>query len=301
MTDTRIVPKVSIGMPVFNGEKFIRGALDSLLGQSFTDFELIISDNGSTDGSELICREYAARDQRIRYVRQETNLGAGFNFKFVLDEARSEYFMWAACDDTRSLDFIEVNHKFLFEYPEFVASTSPSGFSNRSLDQQKLINFSLEGSLFERFINFFKHCWVSHGIFYSLVRTDVLRGCDAIGQSYTAVDWSIILYLASKGKVNRSAEGHAIFGVQGVSSSSNSYKAFRNDTIELILPFYRLAKYVLGLTKGFTLRHKLQIIRILISLNIRADYERTYGWLYSIYCKYFRHLVRKNSYKNHKL
>jgi glycosyltransferase involved in cell wall biosynthesis len=92
-------PVVSIGMPVFNGEKFIRQALDSLLAQTFTDFELIISDNASTDATGSICRIYAEQDSRIRYIRQQENLGALSNFQFVLNEARGEYFMWAACDD----------------------------------------------------------------------------------------------------------------------------------------------------------------------------------------------------------
>lgn len=102
-------PKVSIGMPVFNGEPFIREALDSLLAQTFTDFELIISDNGSTDGTEAICREYAACDARIRYVRQTGNCGVLFNFQFVLDAARGEYFMWMACDDiVSSNDYLAI-------------------------------------------------------------------------------------------------------------------------------------------------------------------------------------------------
>ncbi len=101
------IPRVSIGMPVYNGEKFIRDALDSLLAQTFSDFELIISDNASTDDTEAICRDYAAKDVRIRYVRQAENLGAAANFKFVLDEAVGEYFMWAAHDDRRSTIAIE--------------------------------------------------------------------------------------------------------------------------------------------------------------------------------------------------
>ena len=105
--DTSAVPQVSIGMPVYNGEPFIREALDSLLAQTFTDFELIISDNASTDGAEAICREYAAKDKRIRYVRQAENRGAAANFQFVLDEAVGEYFMWAAADDVWRPEFIE--------------------------------------------------------------------------------------------------------------------------------------------------------------------------------------------------
>ena len=100
-------PKVSIGMPVYNGEAFIREALDSLLAQTFTDFELIISDNASTDGTEAICREYAAKDERIRYLRQAENRGAPANFQCVLDEAVGEYFMWAAADDWWEKTFIQ--------------------------------------------------------------------------------------------------------------------------------------------------------------------------------------------------
>lgn len=101
------IPKVSIGMPVYNGEPFIREALHSLLAQTFTDFELIISDNASTDGTEAICREYAVRDQRIRYVRQLENRGWLANFQFVLDESVGEYFMWAAADDLQKETFVE--------------------------------------------------------------------------------------------------------------------------------------------------------------------------------------------------
>jgi len=101
------IPQVSIGMPVYNGEKFIREALDSLLAQTFTDFELIISDNASTDGTEAICHEYAVKDTRIRYIQQVTNLGAIANFKFVLDGADGEYFMWAAADDVWDKNWIE--------------------------------------------------------------------------------------------------------------------------------------------------------------------------------------------------
>lgn len=95
-------PTVTVGMPVYNGERFIRDALDSLLAQTFTDFELLISDNASTDCTPAICAEYEARDPRIRCVRQSENIGAEANFKFVMNEARGEYFMWAACDDFES-------------------------------------------------------------------------------------------------------------------------------------------------------------------------------------------------------
>ena len=99
-------PKVSIGMPVYNGAPFIREAIESLLSQTFTDFELVISDNASTDRTEAICREYAEKNQRIRYVRQSENRGATANFQFVLDESVGAYFMWAAADDKAEPNFV---------------------------------------------------------------------------------------------------------------------------------------------------------------------------------------------------
>ncbi|MCF6324133.1 MAG: glycosyltransferase family 2 protein [Gammaproteobacteria bacterium] len=93
-------------MPVYNGESYIRKALDALLGQTYTDFELVISDNLSTDSTWAICSEYAARDSRIKIFRQPENMGAMGNFQFVLGEARRKYFMWAACDDVWDKDFI---------------------------------------------------------------------------------------------------------------------------------------------------------------------------------------------------
>jgi len=99
-------PWLSIGMPVYNGEKYIREALDSLLAQSFTDFELIISDNASSDGTERICRDYAARDERVQYVRHAKNRGAIRNFQFLLDYVHGEYFMWAAHDDVWDAEWV---------------------------------------------------------------------------------------------------------------------------------------------------------------------------------------------------
>ena len=97
---------VSIGMPVYNGEEFLRQALDSLLSQSYKNFELIISDNASTDGTQKICEEYIARDKRIRYIRQNENIEE-LNFEFVLKEARGNYFMWVSDDDVWDSRFVE--------------------------------------------------------------------------------------------------------------------------------------------------------------------------------------------------
>ncbi len=100
-------PKVSIGMPVRNGGSMLPAALRSVLDQTEQDFELIISDNGSDDGSSELLSELATNDPRVRYFRQDQVIRAYDNFRFVLNEARGEFFMWAAHDDTRDADFVE--------------------------------------------------------------------------------------------------------------------------------------------------------------------------------------------------
>jgi glycosyltransferase involved in cell wall biosynthesis len=92
-------PRVSIGLPTYSRAGLLPRALDALLAQEYRDFELIVSDNASPDDTERVVRERAAFDPRVRYVRQPTNLGMLANFAFVLDQARGEYFMWAADDD----------------------------------------------------------------------------------------------------------------------------------------------------------------------------------------------------------
>ena len=98
---------VSIGLPVFNGERFLRASLDSIVTQTYGATEIIIADNASTDSSVAICEEYAARDPRIRLLRGEVNRGAAWNHNRVLQEAQGEYFKWGAADDVMAPRFLE--------------------------------------------------------------------------------------------------------------------------------------------------------------------------------------------------
>lgn len=100
-------PQISIGIPVYNGENYLAEALDSLLAQTFTDFEIIISDNASTDGTPQIIERYRARYPAIRAYRNETNLGAAKNYNILVDYARGEYFKWMAHDDLIAPTFLE--------------------------------------------------------------------------------------------------------------------------------------------------------------------------------------------------
>jgi glycosyltransferase involved in cell wall biosynthesis len=115
-------PRVSIGLPVFNGERFVAEAIDSILAQTFTDFELIVSDNASTDRTEEICRQYAEKDERVRYVRNRDNLGATYNFNQVFHLSSGEHFKWAAHDDLIHPQFLERCVEALDRHPSEVVA-----------------------------------------------------------------------------------------------------------------------------------------------------------------------------------
>lgn len=121
----RTAPQISIGLPVYNGETHLPLALESLLAQTFEDFEIVISDNHSTDATELICRDFAARDRRIRYVRGDRNRGVAWNFNQAFKLSEGRYFKWASSNDIhdpaflrRCLDVLESNPNAVLAYPK---------------------------------------------------------------------------------------------------------------------------------------------------------------------------------------
>jgi len=99
--------RVTVGMPVFNGDNYLAETMDSILAQTYQKFDVVISDNGSTDGTERICREYAAKDPRIQYHRSEVNLGVSRNFKRTVGLSSGDYFMFLAHDDKLAPEFLE--------------------------------------------------------------------------------------------------------------------------------------------------------------------------------------------------
>src|SRR5947208_2594281 len=95
----RASPPIGVGLPVYNGEPFLARSITSLLAQQDADFELVIADNASTDGTEEICREFARTDPRVRYLRRDTNVGVIENHNRIVHETTGEFFSFAAADD----------------------------------------------------------------------------------------------------------------------------------------------------------------------------------------------------------
>ena len=110
--------RVSIGVPVYNGVSLIQESLDCIASQSFRDIEVIISDNGSTDGTSKICAEFVAKDSRFKYIRHDKVMDVMLNFAFVRDQAKSPLFMWRAYDDLSSHNYIEELVKVFDQAPE---------------------------------------------------------------------------------------------------------------------------------------------------------------------------------------
>ena len=117
------MPRVSIGVPVYNGERFIRQSVESLLAQTYGDFELVITDNASKDGTEEVCRELAKKDKRVQYVRNDKNLGGPGNFRRVFALCSGEFHKWSTADDFWEPTIIEKCVAVLDREPDVVLVT----------------------------------------------------------------------------------------------------------------------------------------------------------------------------------
>lgn len=178
-------------MPVYNGAKLVERALTSLLRQTFTDFELIISDNGSTDATGEICQRLARQDSRIRYVRQPHNIGATENFLFVLAESRAPCFVWAAHDDFWEPEFLAANHEVLASRPDVVLSVSLVEFASEQGNSVDVGPTGTYALLDDPQQNVLKYLAApgQNSRFYGLFRTDVLRECMRNLPVIWAADW----------------------------------------------------------------------------------------------------------------
>lgn len=207
MTEPKIPPMVSIGMPVHNGEKTIREALDALLAQDFEDFELIISDNASTDDTGNICKMYAERDRRIRYDRNLINIGPIANFNRLIHLAHGKYFMWAADDDIWEPSYVSSMVEALDNNPDAVLSFCRFDFI--FADKQPLIERDYWSKKIERdpFSRLLHSCslesWANSCYIYGLIRKDILSKCGGMEirvDVYAGADIVTLFHLSYYGR-----------------------------------------------------------------------------------------------------
>lgn len=208
--ESGVHPRVSIGMPIYNGERYMRESIDSILAQTFTDFELIISDNASTDATREIALEYAARDARVSYCRNERNMGAAFNYNRVVELARGEYFRHAAYDDLlaptniqRCVEELDRSPNCALAYPRMMtidaAGKALARFEN-SLD----IRFASPHERYRRFNRLCdpgKMCDPVFGLF----RMSVLRKTQLL-QPFVSADVFLLAEIALRGEIHEVPE-----------------------------------------------------------------------------------------------
>jgi glycosyltransferase involved in cell wall biosynthesis len=196
-------PLVSIGLPVYNGENYLPEAIDSILAQTFTNFELIICDNASIDSTQTICETAAARDPRIKYYRSEVNLGAARNFNRTFELATGKYFKWMAHDDVLAHEFLEKCVNVLEQDPRVVLSFSlmrmigpNSEFIMEYADTDlNKTNSSNPVKRFQELIRLSHACYEVFG----LVRAEILRQTQLI-DSYIGSDRALLAELSLMGR-----------------------------------------------------------------------------------------------------
>ncbi|HJR58965.1 MAG TPA: glycosyltransferase family 2 protein [Vicinamibacterales bacterium] len=190
-------PRVTVGVPVFNGEAFLEETLNSLLAQTYHDFEVIVSDNGSTDRTEEICRACAARDPRVRYVRSDVNRGAAWNHNRLFELAQGELFKWNSADDVCAPEFLLRCVEALDRDPAAVLACG----SVLEIDElgAPLTSRTIPaaGSSEDAVERFGRHVELDHLCIhiYGVIRSSVLRRTDRIG-SFTDSDRVLLAHLA---------------------------------------------------------------------------------------------------------
>jgi glycosyltransferase involved in cell wall biosynthesis len=194
-------PTVSIGLPVYNGARYLAEAVDSLLAQTLEDFELIISDNASTDQTEQICRAYAERDPRIRYVRADGNHGLLWNFRRVLELARSTHFKWMAHDDMCAPEFLRRCVQELDTDPDVVLCAPTTVDVNEHGNLIRTYHWPARTDspdVRERFHDILRDRYAHP--FFGVIRTAVVRELD-LSRPCLAFDKVVLAELALRGRL----------------------------------------------------------------------------------------------------
>jgi len=281
--------KLSIGMPVYNGELFIERAIESILSQTFTDFELIISDNASTDSTQEICQSFSKKDNRIRIFKQEKNIGIHRNFYFLLSQAKGKYFAWTAVDDYLDKDFMEKNLKVLESHDSIVSSIGkivPYGTESLKIDS-KLVDTSNYPKFLKNYVKRGRHKKMmdagpvsgdintkirnllgitkSLGRWYGVHRTEQLKQC-IVKKPFINVEVAVFLNLLRLGDFYEESSTTLYEFDEGVSSRGiiNMAKNSEHNLFEIIFPFYPFTKWLI---QNFGILTYMRNFDILLKMN----------------------------------
>jgi glycosyltransferase involved in cell wall biosynthesis len=279
------VPRVSIGLPVYNGEVHLAPALDSLLNQSFADFEIIVSDNHSTDATEAICRDYSARDPRIRYHREDRNRGAAWNFNRVLDLSGGHYFKWASANDLHAPDYLFRCVEVLDTRPEVVLCYPKT----RLIDEDGAVICDFEDNLdlpwpqaARRFKEFLVRVQLSNA-FLGLIRPGILKRVGRLG-TYPGADVVLLGELTLYGAFSevpeflfyRRKERQNIIGYRPLHSLQEFYDPNSRGKISMRTWRHQYEYLVAALRTPLPLADKARVVGHIarVCISVRAELAR---------------------------
>jgi glycosyltransferase involved in cell wall biosynthesis len=227
------IPTVSIGIPVYNGENYLEQALQSLLAQTYTDFEIIITDNASTDRSREICQKYVALDPRVRYYQNETNLGCTGNFNIVFKYARGKYFKWAPHDDLYEPTFLEKCVEPLERDPGIVLSYARTSIIDENGKFVRNHDVKLRIDVPEPHIRF-HDLLVDYLVYeiYGIIRTDAIKRTPLFG-GFGHEDGVLLAHLGLMGRFHE-VPAHLFLNREHSQKSWNFYKDYRAYTVWLV-------------------------------------------------------------------
>jgi glycosyltransferase involved in cell wall biosynthesis len=186
------MPQLTIGLPVYNGAKLLRRSIDSLLTQTYSDFELHLNDNASTDDTAAICQEYVGYDSRVHYFRNASTVRWNENFRIALQRAETPYFMWATHDDIWLPRFIEENLKALSTDTRAVCSVSKIEYftpESKVIAPDTAALVGTPGERIKTFLRSVHNC----GRFYGVYRTDALKRSFPEDLRTYGTDWLVVI------------------------------------------------------------------------------------------------------------
>lgn len=259
-----MTPRVSIGIPVLNGATTVARAIESVLAQTVADFELLVSDNASTDATEMLCRGYAARDPRIRYIRQPRPISALDNFCVVLDGTRAPYFMWLAGDDYILPRLFELAVSVLDTRPDVVCAVPRTEFLEADGSRRPAEGtFPLLGDVRENLCRYLADP-ADNSRFYGLYRRETMQRV-LPRQPYHALDWAVAAATLLHGRHLELPEVLLVRNANDVLKYTRSLDTVAGGPLARLLP---LAKFTHALLGPLGVRPHPRVLWALFRLNV---------------------------------
>ena len=284
-------PIISIGLPVYNEEKFLRNKIESVLNQTLQDFELIISDNASTDKTGEICQEFLKNDSRIKYFRQKENVGFVKNFEFVLKEAKCEYYVATSADDQMSNNYLEKNLEIIKNNKNCIGSVGKTNYFGPAIEELECvpndslgrkINKKIRQWLASFFIDSFQGTynekirmslkWTGAGLFlYGVFRTDIFQKSFPIEKIF-GLEHILLLNLIKYGDIILNNDTHMKkFVGAGANSASGMFHLLKYYETNFFTRIFPMLPFTIWVLKKYGIKLFLRNLDGIIEWNFKME------------------------------